>query len=435
MNALILGSGGREHALAWKIRQSPVVREVFCIPGNPGTAALATNISIAPSNFNDLVTFVRDNRIDLTIVGPEQPLAAGIVDRFLEEDLLIFGPTRAAAQLEWSKAFAKSFMKRHGIPTAAFKSFSRVEIAEARQFVNSLTPPVVVKADGLAAGKGVVICSSREVAEKVVREILEERLYGEAGDSIVIEEFLTGTEASVFAISDGERYAVMAPAQDHKRIFSRDKGPNTGGMGAFAPTPAITEDLLQRISSGIIEPTLQGMKSEGSPFQGCLFLGLMLTESGPQVIEYNVRFGDPETQVVLPVFPGDLFEILYDAARGNLLGEKVETVKTRGAAVCVVMASGGYPGSFSIDKEISGLEAAGNQDNVVVFHAGTKEQAGKVLTSGGRVLGVTAFDPSGSIAGAAQKAYEAVGNITFESMHYRDDIGMKGIGLQFAKEE
>jgi len=424
MNILIVGSGGREHALAWKLARTRGINRLICAPGNPGMASLAELAPVKSGDIAALRALAVREAIDLTVVGPEQPLAEGITDTFEASGLKVFGPTRAAARLEWSKAFAKDFMLRHGIPTAPSRTFTQDQPAAAREYCASRPLPLVLKADGLAAGKGVLICKTREEVASGLRAMFEERSFGAAGSTLVVEDFLEGREASVFAVSDGERFVLLAPAQDHKRVFDADQGKNTGGMGAFAPTPFVTGTLLNRISLEIVRPTLDGMASEGTPYKGCLYVGLMLTTDGPRVIEYNCRFGDPETQVVLPLYPGNLAELLYNAASGTLEEGGGEGVWV-GAAACVVLASGGYPDAYETGKAIHGLEKAGSMPDVSVFHAGTKIEGGRIVTAGGRVLAVTAVDAGGELSGAIARAYEAVREISFEGMHFRNDIGRK----------
>jgi phosphoribosylamine---glycine ligase len=424
MKVLVIGAGGREHALVWKLAQSPLLSALFCAPGNPGIAAHATCVPVQAGDLRGLLAFALDREIDLTIVGPEQPLAEGITDLFQSRGLAVFGPSRAAARLEWSKAFAKDFMRRHGIPTAGYRSFTRAAHAEARAYLQTLRGRVVLKADGLAAGKGVVICDDPSAAAPVLDEMMSGHAFGAAGETIVVEEFLEGVEASVFAIADGADHLVLAPARDHKRALDGDRGKNTGGMGAYAPAPAVTPALLDTITREIIVPTLSGMREEGTPFAGCLYVGVMLTPSGPKVVEYNCRFGDPETQVVLPLFGGDLLRVLHAAASHGLRRMPGEMVPQRsaGAAVCVVLASEGYPDRYPTGRAIAGLEDAAVVPGVMVFHAGTVEQEGKPLTAGGRVLGVTAVARDGDFGRARDAAYEAAGRIRFEGMQYRRDI-------------
>lgn len=437
MKVLVVGSGGREHALVWGLRRSPGVEAVYCAPGNPGMESLATMVPIDPGDLEGLARFVRERDIELTVVGPERPLADGIVDLFAQHGLRIFGPTRAASRLEWSKAFAKDFMARNGIPTAASRTFHASEAAAALGYVAACSIPVVIKADGLAAGKGVLICRTREEAAAGVREMFQSKAFGSAGDRIVFEEFMEGTEASVFAVSDGQRYVLLPPAQDHKRVFDDDQGKNTGGMGAFAPTPFVTRELLMRVEREIVRPTLAGMAREGTPYRGCLYVGLMLTKAGPRVVEYNARFGDPETQVVIPLFDGDLGELLFASAAGSIPETRGAESLTlgRGAAVCVVLASGGYPDAYATGLPVSGLEQLTGRNDVVVFHAGTRRAGGDIVTAGGRVLGVTAVIPDGTMPDAVTRAYEAVSRISFDGMHCRRDIGRTATGAHRAAGE
>jgi phosphoribosylamine---glycine ligase len=423
MRVLVLGSGGREHALVWKISRSPKVTGLFCIPGNPGMAPIASMPPIAPGDHEALVRFASDEKIDLTVVGPEQPLAAGIVDRFRAAGLAVFGPTRAAAELEWSKAFAKEFMHRHGIPSAEFRVFNSTLLEDARAYVAEHALPVVLKADGLAAGKGVLICTTKEEALAALAEI--PAAFGEAGRTIVVEEYMEGEEASVFAITDGQEFVTLAPAQDHKRVFDEDMGRNTGGMGAYAPAPVITEELLTTVRERIIAPTLAGMENEGRLYTGCLYVGLMITSSGPKVVEYNCRFGDPETQVVLPLCGDDLVDFLDASARGNLRTLRGRPLVIDGSAVCVILASGGYPDPYETGKRIRGIETVPKE--VVVFHAGTRLSGEELVTSGGRVLGVTAIGGGMSLRDTIARAYEGVRRISFQGMHYRRDIGRKAL--------
>jgi len=428
MKVLVIGSGGREHAFVWKLRKSPRSSGLFCAPGNPGIGSLAECIPLKATDLDGLLRFARSEGIGLTVVGPEQPLADGIVDLFERNGLRIFGPTRNAAELEWSKEFAKEFMRRNGIPTARHITFSRDQLGDAKRYVHACEMPVVLKADGLAAGKGVVVCQSKEEALQVMMDMLERRTFGSAGERVIVEEFLVGEEASVFAICDGSSYVTLAPAQDHKRALDEDRGKNTGGMGAYAPAPGVTNALMREVERTIIEPTLRGMGAEGRPYKGCLYVGLMLTMDGPKVVEFNCRFGDPETQVVLPLYDGDILELLLAAVDGEI-GKGLGSARSihKGSAVCVVIASGGYPDDYSTGMEISGLDhiAAGN--DVIVFHSGTKNESGRILTAGGRVLGVTAIQRNGSLAATIDRAYKAVSMISFQGMHYRQDIGKRAL--------
>jgi phosphoribosylamine--glycine ligase len=419
MKILIVGSGGREHVLAWKIRQSPKVKELYCAPGNGGIAELADCIDIKADDIVALVQFARHKKIDLTVIGPEDPLVAGIVDAFEQEGFKAFGPRREAAQLEGSKVFAKEFMHDCNIPTAQFHVFDNVE--KVKSFITRTMYPVVIKADGLAAGKGVFICKDLLEAEKAVDEIMVQKVFKAAGARIIIEECLEGEEVSILAISDGENYCILDSAQDHKRIFDDDVGPNTGGMGAYSPAPILTEKLRKTIETRIIEPAIRGMQRNGTPFKGVLYAGLMVTSDGPLVLEFNVRFGDPEAQAVLPRMKGDLVEVMLASCEGRL--DKVELSWDKQSCVCVVMSSGGYPGEYETGKEITGLKEAGEIKGTIVFHAGTKKSGDKFVTSGGRVLGVTNL--GSGLEKAIEQVYKAVDKIKFERCFCRRDIGSK----------
>jgi phosphoribosylamine--glycine ligase len=425
VNILVIGSGGREHALVWKLRQSPNIKTVFCAPGNAGIEQLATCVPLKPTDIKGLLKFAKEKRIDLTVVGSEQPLVEGIVDAFEERGFKIFGPSKAAAQLEGSKVFSKNFMLQHHIPTAHYRSFAATAIDEAKKYINTIEPPMVVKADGLAAGKGVLICKNRQEAILALDDIIINKAFGSAGNQIVIEEFLKGEEASLFVLTDGEQFAILASAQDHKCILDGDLGKNTGGMGAYAPAPIVTNELLQRVIPAVIHPTLNGMKQEGMPYRGCLYIGLMITPDGPKVLEYNCRFGDPETQVVVPLIDGDLAEIFLAITERRLDPSKVKLHSA--SAVCVVMASHGYPDEYQTGKQIFGLENIKAEDGVVVFHAGTKKEGSAIVTSGGRVLGVTAIGFNNELEQTIQNAYRAVEKITFDGAYYRSDIGKKAL--------
>lgn len=425
MKVLVIGSGGREHALVWKLRQSSRVNALFCAPGNAGIGQLCTLVPIKPADIKGLLRFVREKEIDLTIVGPEQPLVEGIVDAFESQGRKIFGPTRFAAQLEGSKVFSKNFMMRNGIPTASYRCFSAHEDREAKKFIDTLDGPIVVKADGLAAGKGVLICESRQKAYEALEAIVHKKEFGSAGDQVVVEEFLSGEEASLFVLTDGDRFAVIAPAQDHKRILDGDLGKNTGGMGAYAPAPIVTDALIRQVIEVVVHRTLEGMKREGGPYRGCLYVGLMMTADGPKVLEYNCRFGDPETQVVIPLIDGDLAEIFLSIAERRLDPAAVKVHPA--SAVCVVVASLGYPDEYETGKEILGLDHIKAEDGIVVFHAGTRMENGKIVTAGGRVLGVTAIGFNDELEQTIQSAYRAVENITFDGAYYRSDIGKKAL--------
>ncbi len=428
-NVLVLGSGGREHAIVWVISRSPDKGRIFCAPGNPGIARLAELLPIALDDHEGIIKAVHDHHVDLTVVGPEVPLAAGIVDRFQKSGLTIFGPTKAASELEWSKSFAKAFMLRHAIPTAGYAAFSKQNVETAQDYLRKSGPPYVVKADGLAAGKGVVICSSDAEALEVIHGFLGGAGVGDAGASVIVEEHLTGEEASLFAVTDGERYVLLDPAQDHKRALDGDQGKNTGGMGAYAPAPCVTEGIREIVEREILVPTLRGMAREGRTYRGCLYIGLMFTKDGPKVVEYNSRFGDPETQVVLPLFDGDFLRLLGESARARITTETMEQSHSRrqSAAVCVVLASGGYPGGYASGFPIDGLDALEGREDILVFHAGTREKDGRVVTAGGRVLGITAVNREGNLREAIDTVYREIRAISFPDMHFRRDIGAKGL--------
>jgi phosphoribosylamine--glycine ligase len=421
MKVLVIGSGGREHALAWKISRSKKVDKIYCAPGNAGIAQLAKCVNIKSDNIPELKKFAIDQKIDLTIVGPEAPLAAGIVDEFKKDGLKIFGPSKAAARLEGSKIYAKEIMKKYGVPTADFAEFT--DEKEAIKYLQGSNIPIVVKADGLAAGKGVVVARDFEEAEEAVHRMLVEREFGEASSKIIIEECLMGQEASILAFSDGKHFSVMQSAQDHKRIFDNDLGPNTGGMGAYSPAPVVTDMILKEVEDKVFRRMIGGMRKEGAPFVGVLYAGIMITKEGPKVLEFNVRFGDPETQPILMKLKTDIVDIIEHILEGKLDKIKVEWDKR--AAVCVVLASKGYPGDYEKGKEISGLDDTKALKDAVVFHAGTSLKNGKVVTSGGRVLGVTAM--ADTIESAINRAYSVVHMVKFDGMHYRSDIGRKAL--------
>ena len=429
MKVLIVGSGGREHALAWKVAQSPKVSEIYCAPGNAGIASIGECVDIKATDIPALVEFAKLNRVGLVIVGPESALIAGIVDDFCSAGIPIFGPSKAAAAIEGSKVFSKELLAKYNIPTAEFRVFD--DPVEASDYLSDLSDksdesdylPIVVKADGEALGKGVFVCSKKSEALEAVKTIMVDKAFGKAGDRVVVEELLVGQEASLMVITDGENIVPMTPVQDHKRIYDGDQGPNTGGMGCYSPVPAVTQELYDQILETIIKPTIQAMRKEGRPYTGVLYTGVILTSSGPKVLEYNARFGDPETQVVLPLLETDLVEIIQAALDGSL--DSLEIKCYNGCAVCVVVASGGYPGNYETGKPISGLDEANALEGVTVFHAGTKLQDGLVATSGGRVLGVTAIGDS--FRAAIDRAYSAVDKIHFEGMHYRKDIGARAL--------
>ncbi|MCA9733912.1 MAG: phosphoribosylamine--glycine ligase [Deferribacteres bacterium] len=421
MKILIIGSGAREHALAWKLHQSRQVTELFCAPGNPGIAEVASCVPIAVNNIEGLLDFAEKHQIDLTIPGPEAPLVAGIVDAFEAKGLTIFGPSKKAASLEGSKVFSKNFMKNYHIPAAASESFTDYEAAVA--YAETTSYPCVVKADGLAAGKGAIIVHDFKEAQLALQRCMLKKEFGSAGSKVLIEEFLSGEEASVFALCDGKNYIVLAPAQDHKAIFDGDKGPNTGGMGTYAPAPIVTNDLLEKVEKEIIQPTISGMQQEGTAYKGVLFIGLMIENDQAKVLEYNCRFGDPEAQVILPLLKTDLAELLFKAAHGKIAECKIG--HSRQSAVCVVLASGGYPGPYESGKVITGLKNI-DEEQFLVFHSGTSLSAnGELVTAGGRVLSVVA--QSDNFNTSREFVYKAVDKIDFEGVYYRKDIGAKAL--------
>ena len=423
MRILLIGGGGREHALAWKLVQSPKVEKLYAAPGNPGMALLqkCECINLNVDDLEGVADYAEEKSIDLTVVGPEAPLVAGLADVFKRRGLPVFGPSKAAAQLEGSKAFSKELMAKYNIPTAFFKICEDIETAKA--YVEEKGAPIVVKADGLAAGKGVVVAMTKAEALEAIDEMMGDHKFGAAGARLVLEEYMEGEEASLLAFTDGKTVVPMIAAQDHKRVFDGDEGPNTGGMGTYAPAPVMTDILRLKATELILKPVVAAMAKEGTPYQGCLYAGLMIKGDSVKVVEFNCRFGDPETQVVLPLLDGDLAEIMLACATGTL--DKAEVAWHDKAAVCVVMASGGYPESYEKGKEITGLAAAEEDKDVVVFHAGTKEAEGKIVTSGGRVLGVTAVDAN--IKAARDRAYAAVEKIAFEKNFYRKDIAWRAL--------
>jgi phosphoribosylamine---glycine ligase len=426
MNVLVIGSGGREHALVWKIQQSPKVKKIYCAPGNAGTSDLAECVDISADDLDGLLKFAQEKKIDLTVVGPEAPLVAGIVDLFEKNGLKIFGPNQAAAQLEASKAFSKEFLHRWNIPTAIYRIFDEAD--KAIEFLRDASYPIVVKADGLAAGKGVIICKDVKEAREAVDSIMLQKVFGTAGSRVVIEDCLEGPEASILAISDGKNFFVLETAQDHKRIFDDDLGPNTGGMGAYSPAPVVTPEMMNKIITRIIEPTIRGMHKEGHPFKGVLYAGLMLTYQGPQVLEFNVRFGDPETQAVLPRLKSDLVELMLASVEGRL--DKMALKWETRPCVCVVMASGGYPGTFATGMPIEGLSKIKEPDTFV-FHGSTKLKGKQIVTNGGRVLGVTALGKN--MEDAIERVYHAVDQIKFEHAFFRRDIAAKALKSRAGK--
>jgi phosphoribosylamine---glycine ligase len=422
VRVLLIGGGGREHALARALALSPQLTRLIAAPGNPGIAHYADCVNVKDSASEQLVALAARERIDLTVVGPELPLALGLADRFREAHLRIFGPSRAAARLESSKAFAKDLMARHGIPTARFGTFT--DAAVARRYCHELGAPLVVKADGLAGGKGALVCRTLEDADRAVALCLEERAFGDAGATVVIEEFMEGEEASFFVLSDGTQALPLAPAQDHKTVFDDDQGPNTGGMGAYSPTPALDGAIGKRVMAEIVLPTIQAMQQEGAPYQGVLYVGLMITREGPRVVEFNCRFGDPECQAILPRLDGDLLPLLVAVADGHGLPTALSWHAD--SSLCVVLTSAGYPGRYETGRTIRGVEEAERMAGVLVFHAGTAIRDGHLVTAGGRVLGVQALGRD--IAEAISRAYAAVARIKFKGMHYRKDIGRRAFG-------
>ncbi|MBI5868812.1 MAG: phosphoribosylamine--glycine ligase [candidate division Zixibacteria bacterium] len=418
MKILVIGGGGREHALCWALRSSPQVEKVYCAPGNAGIAEIARQLEIKPTDTKKLIEFARHEAIDLTVVGPEDPIVGGVVDTFRREKLRVFGPTAAAAQLEGSKAFAKSFMRRHNIPTAPFAVFDNAE--EATRFCRESEGPLVVKADGLAAGKGVIVCETPAEAEAAVQHIMVERAFGAVGEKIVIERRLAGQELSVMAFADGRHVALMLPARDYKRALDGDRGANTGGMGAYAPAIRLDDPLLEEIERGIIQKTIDGMAEDGIPYSGVLYAGLMMTESGPKVLEFNCRFGDPETQVVLPLLKTDLVDVIGAALAGKLDMEPLEWRDE--VCACVILTSKGYPGKYETGAPISGTLKT-ESDGLLRFHAGTSAGTGGVITAGGRVLGICSR--SSTHEGAIASAYAGVERVQFKGAQFRTDIGLR----------
>jgi phosphoribosylamine--glycine ligase len=421
MKILVVGGGGREHTLAWKLANDSSGPDVYCAPGNAGTDQVATNLDIGAEDMDALSEWAAANRPDLTVVGPEAPLCAGLTDMLEAKGLSVFGPSQAAARLEGSKVFAKDVMAAAGVPTAAAASFT--DAGQALQYVRERGAPLVVKADGLAAGKGVLICTTLEEAERAIRQTMLDRAFGAAGDTVLVEECLQGEEASILALVDGEHVVMLASSQDHKRIFNNDAGPNTGGMGAYSPAPVVTEDLGPMIRAEVFGRTLAELRKRGITYKGVLYAGLMMTPDGPKVLEFNCRFGDPEAQAVLPRIDGDLLPALQACAAGTVSEDLIAW--RREACACVVMASGGYPGAYARGKAIKGLDEAGELESVVVFHAGTKLDKGECVTAGGRVLGVTALGPD--LNEAVKLAYRAVSRISFEDAQYRTDIAARAL--------
>ena len=421
MNILVIGSGGREHALCWKLKQSPSAGKIYCAPGNGGTAQDAENVDLKVEDHQSVINFCKNRKIDLVVIGPEAPLAVGMSDNLENAGINVFGPSYAAARLESSKIFAKELMGKYNIPTASFRIFD--DFKKAEEYIRSEGAPIVVKAYGLAAGKGVIVANTSEEAVKAAREMLVDKKFGSAGQKIIVEGCLIGEEASILVITDGENIIPLASSQDHKRASDGDTGPNTGGMGAYSPAPVITDKLFDEIMETAIKPTIEGLKKEGVEYKGVLYAGVMMTSEGPKVLEYNVRFGDPETQVILPRMKSDLAELLMAAAKGDLSEKTIEWDERE--YVCVVLAAGGYPGSYEKGKTISGIEEA-EKSGAIVFHAGTAERDGKIVTSGGRVLGVVGRGEG--IKEAIDATYDAVSKINFDGVHYRKDIAKRALG-------
>lgn len=416
MKILVVGGGGREHAIIWKLRQNENIKEIHCAPGNGGISDIATCVPINATDIEALVEYAQNEKFDLVIVAPDDPLYMGLVDKLTENGIRAFGPTKLAAEIEGSKVYAKELMKKYGIPTAQYEVFE--DYQNALLYVQNCNIPIVIKADGLALGKGVIICNTRKEAEQALKLIMIDKQFGDAGNRVVIEEFIEGPEVSVLSFCDGETILPMASAQDHKRAFDGDEGPNTGGMGTFSPSPKYTTEIQKKVEETIIQPTVEALKKEGRPFKGVIFFGLMLTKNGPKLLEYNARFGDPEAQVVLPRLNNDLLEIIQACIDGNLCDIELEWEER--SAVCVVMASGGYPGSYKKGELIKGLDKT---QNSIVFHAGTSKKDGHYYTNGGRVLGVTALGKD--IKEARENAYSDVERINFNGAQFRTDIGIK----------
>ena len=421
MNILVIGSGGREHTLAWKLAQSPKADKIYALPGNPGMADVAMCVEgIAITDNASIVDFVQKHAIGLVVVGPEVPLTNGLVDAVTAAGIKAFGPTQAAAQIDGSKSFSKDLMKKYGIPTAKYEVFTEADVA--REYIRKEGAPIVIKADGLAAGKGVIVAMTEDEALQAVADIMEDKEFGNAGSRVVIEEFMEGEEASLLCFTDGKTICPMISSQDHKRAYDGDKGPNTGGMGTYAPAPVMTDKMVQETYDKILVPTIKAMEQEGKPYKGCLYAGLMITADGPKVVEFNARFGDPETQVVLPLLNSDLVEIMLACADGNLAEVQIDW--SNDAAVCVVMAAGGYPKSYRKGDAITGLDEA-KAAGALVFHAGTAHKDGNIVTDGGRVLGVVA--KAGDVRSAVAKAYAGVEKISFKDAFYRKDIAHRAL--------
>ncbi len=419
MKVLVVGGGGREHTIIWKLAQNPKITKLFCAPGNGGISGIAECVPIKAMDLDGIVTFSKENKIDMVVVAPDDPLAAGLVDKLIEAGIRAFGPVKAAAIIEGSKAFSKDLMKKYNIPTAGYMVFDNCP--EALQYLDTCVAPIVVKADGLALGKGVIIAQTIQEAQEAVKGMMNDKVFGDAGSRVVIEEFIQGPEVSILAFTDGKTIVPMVSSQDHKRVFDNDQGPNTGGMGTFSPSPLYDKKLADYCMKEIFLPTVEAMNKEGRKFKGVLYFGLMITKDGPKVLEYNARFGDPETQVVLPRLKTDLLDI-FEAIIDERLSE-INIEWDENAAVCVIAASGGYPGKYSTGLEINGIDQAEANGETIVFHAGTSCKDGKYYTAGGRVLGVTAVEST--MDKAIEKAYAGIAKIQFEGIHYRKDIGRK----------
>ncbi|GBD91486.1 phosphoribosylamine--glycine ligase [bacterium BMS3Abin04] len=424
MNVVLIGSGGREHAIAGKLFQSEKVDNIYIIPGNAGTAEIGINISLDTDDHNNIIEFCKNHEVNFVIIGPEAPLASGLSDNLRKTGIKVFGPSQKAAQIESDKSFAKDLMNEYNIPTAEYKTFSSKDYDNTLIYLKSISYPVVIKASGLAAGKGVSICNDFNEAKIAVDNCFVNSKYGQSGNTIVIEEFLEGDEFSIFAITDGKDYVLLPAAQDHKRIGEGDTGENTGGMGAYAPVPFVTHELLTEVENQIIKSTLKALTDKGSPYSGCLYAGLILTDEGPKVIEFNCRFGDPETQVVLPLIDGDFFNLLYSTAEGKV---DIDAVKYNGgSALGVVLVSGGYPGKYKKGFEINGLDKI-KHPSIQIIHAGTKEENGKILTNGGRVLNIIGLNKENNITACNKTAYEAIHKVNYQDIHFRKDIGYRAL--------
>ena len=423
MNVLLIGSGGREDALAYKIKENLSEGKLYILPGNPGTQEYGENISAGMDDSKFILSFCGEKQIDLVVIGPEKPLVDGLANLLRDKNIPVFGPNSLAAEIEAHKSFAKELMAKYNIPSADYREFSSFEMSAAKEYLYDQKYPCVIKADGLAAGKGVIICQDFNEAVQTLEDLFVKKIFGKAGEKIIVEEFMEGEEASIFAITDGDNFICLPAAQDHKRIGDNDKGKNTGGMGAYSPAPLITEMILDKVKSKIIQPVLFAMNEMGRKFSGCLYCGIMIKDNEPRVVEFNCRFGDPETQAVMPLLKGNFLNLLYSCARGKL--DKDAISYNGGASVCVVAASGGYPEEFKTGYEISGLSEASK--DAIIFHAGTKNENGTLVTNGGRVLGVTSFVKQNNLKSAKEKVYRALSKINYENIYYRKDISDKAI--------